>query len=246
MHSVLDNPANAREWVRAFEAKYAGNGTFLRADWDRLLGDCQAVCDAPAAYFGPELAEAYPEAKVIILNRDPEAWYESFLKSIYPLTRPKALVPKLRMLYCFLLDEHVRCMAAYGTALRKYVTTYDHGTDKEKALAYYKRQYDEFRERIPEHRRIDYTISEGWGPLCEFLEIPAPTVRDEATGELVEAPFPRLNDRERFQGQSSGRLTKATERANANLLSAVGRMALLGVAGYAGYLVWKIRLGGRG
>ncbi|KAH6895878.1 P-loop containing nucleoside triphosphate hydrolase protein [Thelonectria olida] len=245
MHTVLDNPVDAREWVRAFEAKYAGNGTFTRADWDHLIGDCQAVCDAPAAYFGPELAEAYPEAKIIILNRDPEAWYESFLESIYPLTRPQTLGPKLRMLYCFLFDDHIRHMAAYGTALRKYVTTYDHGTEKEKALAYYKSQYQEFHDRIPEDRRIEYTISEGWKPLCDFLGLPVPMVKDESTGKLVEAPFPRLNDRAKFQGQGVGLVTKATERANKNLLSAVGRLALTGVAGYAGYLLWKTRLGGR-
>jgi hypothetical protein len=37
----------------------------------------QAVTDFPAACFGPELISAYPEAKVILTTRDPDAWVES-------------------------------------------------------------------------------------------------------------------------------------------------------------------------
>lgn len=36
----------------------------------------QAVTDIPAACFAPELIAAYPEAKVILSNRDIDAWHE--------------------------------------------------------------------------------------------------------------------------------------------------------------------------
>nr|RBQ83151.1 hypothetical protein FVER53263_06011 [Fusarium verticillioides] len=172
MQTLFNNPTRAPEWVRAMEAKYADKGTFTRADWDHLLGDCQAVCDVPAAFFGPELAELYPEAKVIIMNRDPEKW-------------------------------------------------------------------------IPADRYIEYTITEGWGPLCEYLGVPVPEVQDPETGKMVEAPFPHLNDGETFRRNSKVMKKKTLQRANQNLLAGVGRLALTGVLGYAGYLVWKTRLGGR-
>ncbi|KAF4483426.1 hypothetical protein FAGAP_11815 [Fusarium agapanthi] len=191
MQTLFNNPTRAPEWVRAMEAKYADKGTFTRADWDRLLGNCQAVCDVPAAFFGPELAELYPEAKVIIMNRDPE-----------------------------------KC-------------------DKEKAIAWYKAQYQEFHDRIPADRYIEYTITEGWGPLCEYLGVPVPEVQDPKTGKMVEAPFPHLNDGETFRRNSVVMKKKTMQRANQNLLAAVGRLALTGVVGYAGYLAWKTRLGGR-
>lgn len=245
MHSMIDNLSDAPEWVRAFEAKYAGKGTFTRADWDRLLGDCQAVCDAPAAFFGAELAEAYPEAKVVILNRDPEQWYDSVLNSIYTMTKPKSLARKLKMMYCLIFDKNVGYMFAYSKSVRANVLQYDHGLEKEKALAWYNAQYAEFRERIPADRCLEYTIQEGWEPLCDFLDVPVPTVKNEATGEAVESPFPRLNDRAAFQGQSAKILARSTARANSNLMSALGRLALTGVVGYAGYLAWRTRLGGR-
>ncbi|KAH8736384.1 P-loop containing nucleoside triphosphate hydrolase protein [Ilyonectria robusta] len=245
MHSMIDNLSDAPEWVRAFEAKYAGKGTFTRADWDRLLGDCQAVCDAPAAFFGAELAVAYPEAKVVILNRDPEQWYDSVLNSIYTMTKPKSLARKLKMMYCLIFDKNVGYMFAYSKSVRANVLQYDHGLEKEKALAWYNAQYAEFRERIPADRCLEYTIQEGWEPLCDFLDVPVPTVKNEATGEAVESPFPRLNDRAAFQGQSAKILARSTARANSNLMSALGRLALTGVVGYAGYLAWRTRLGGR-
>jgi hypothetical protein len=245
MQTLIKDPSRAPEWIRAFEAKYAGRGSFTRADWDRLLGDCQAVCDVPAAFFGAELAELYPEAKVIILNRDPEKWYESVLNSIYLLTSPKNIWSKLSMIYCFLLDSNIQYMAKYSKSMKSLVQKYDHGNEKDKALEWYRAQYQEFRDRIPEERRFEYTITEGWEPLCDYLDVPVPEVEDAETGKMVVAPFPHLNDGETFRQNSQVIKKKSRERANQNLLAAVGRLALTGVVGYAGYLVWKTRLGGR-
>ncbi|KAF4978366.1 hypothetical protein FZEAL_5234 [Fusarium zealandicum] len=245
MHSLIEDTSRAPEWIRAYEAKYAGQGSFTPADWDRLLGDCQAACDLPAALFGAELAEAYPDAKVVILNRDPEKWYDSVLNSIYLLTTPKGIWTKLNMFYCFLLDGHLQNMAAHGKAMRTWAMPYDHGKEKDKALAWYDSQYKEYRDRIPAERRIEYTITDGWAPLCKHLGVPVPTIQDPETGKTVEAPFPRLNDREMFRVNGKKVIGQSKARANNNLLSAVGRLALTGVVGYAGYLVWKTRLGGR-
>jgi hypothetical protein len=66
-------------WVEALQAKYLRKGKpFQRADFDKLLGHCMAVTDGPANCFGPELIEAYPEAKVVLCERDIEAWAKSF------------------------------------------------------------------------------------------------------------------------------------------------------------------------
>ncbi|KAG6007302.1 hypothetical protein E4U21_006112, partial [Claviceps maximensis] len=92
MTDALDRlDTDAELWVRAIEAKFAagqggkdggqGAGKWTRQDWDRLYGDCQACVDLPSALFTLELAAAYPEAKVVLLNRDPEQWYESVLGS---------------------------------------------------------------------------------------------------------------------------------------------------------------------
>ena len=49
----------------------------------------QITCDsrvgaesAPAAAFPEDLIKAYPDAKVILIERDEEAWFESFASSV--------------------------------------------------------------------------------------------------------------------------------------------------------------------
>ncbi|CAM1511811.1 Fc.00g093240.m01.CDS01 [Cosmosporella sp. VM-42] len=245
MHTLINDPSRAPQWVSAFEAKFAGKGTFERKDWDRLLGDCQSVCDLPSAVVATEIALAYPEAKVVILNRDPEAWYSSVLHTIYPITRPRKIGIFLQMLFCVIFDDGMRNMAAYGRALHDLALPYDHGKEKDKAMAWYKDQYAEYRERIPAERYIEYNIKDGWKPLCEHLGVPVPTIEDEETGKMVEAPFPRLNDREAFLQQAVKIRAKSTEQAFDNLLKLVGKAAITGAVTYGGYLIWRSRLCGR-
>jgi len=76
MVTSCQNPPDNNMWYRALQAKFKGVGTFSNADWDALLGHCQAVCDIPAAAFGPELIAAYPDAKVILTIRDVDKWYK--------------------------------------------------------------------------------------------------------------------------------------------------------------------------
>ena len=76
---MLDDPAYVTRWEQAVDAKYFKRGkSFRKADWDELLGHCAAVTDMPCVLFWRELCEAYPEAKVIISQRDEDRWFKSF------------------------------------------------------------------------------------------------------------------------------------------------------------------------
>ncbi|KFH48594.1 hypothetical protein ACRE_003560 [Hapsidospora chrysogenum ATCC 11550] len=243
MHSVRDNvEEQGHHWVRAIEAKFAGKGTeFTRQDWDVVLGDCQAVCDVPAAMFGPELAACYPDAKVVILNRDPDNWYDSVLNSIHSKRPPMTI---LRMVFCVIFDSATRSWLRFAMTLGNHAFGYNHRSEKDKALAWYKDIYRDFHERIPTSRRIDYSVGDGWGPLCEHLGVPVPQVEDEK-GCMVEAPFPHLNDRAAFSDEMNHWWAKATARSVDNIFRLVGKAVVTGTTAYVGYLAWKTRLGGR-
>lgn len=63
--------------------QFQSQPTITRADFEGLLGHCQAVTDAPASVFAAELIAAYPEAKVVLnMRRDEEKWQESLVKTI--------------------------------------------------------------------------------------------------------------------------------------------------------------------
>jgi hypothetical protein len=69
------------------ELKWPGSSKFRkgtkgeplgRREFDRLLGQYEIASDVPAIYFAKGLIEAYPEAKVIIVEREIESWFNSF------------------------------------------------------------------------------------------------------------------------------------------------------------------------
>jgi hypothetical protein len=59
-----------------------GPKPFGRTEFDQLLGSYGAICDAPFITFAPELIEAYPDALVVLVERDIETWYKSFKAAI--------------------------------------------------------------------------------------------------------------------------------------------------------------------
>jgi hypothetical protein len=77
---------------------------------------------------------------------------------------------------------HVAAIGANGNADHKPQTFGGPLTDKEAALAAYRRRTEEVRAAIPPERLLVFDVAEGWQPLCRFLDVPAPV-----------APFPRLN-----------------------------------------------------
>src|SRR5690349_17851478 len=50
-------------------------------DFEALFDGFQSAVDFPYALYYRQLMEAYPNAKVILTVRDPEAWYESARKT---------------------------------------------------------------------------------------------------------------------------------------------------------------------
>lgn len=83
MDSLFENPPDMDLWRQAFLAKFKSQGTtFGKAQWDQLLGHCQAVCDLPTSAFIPELIAAYPDAKLILTPREENSWYASCQRTI--------------------------------------------------------------------------------------------------------------------------------------------------------------------
>ena len=58
---------------------------------------------------------------------------------------------------------------------------------REVARTKYNAYYTQVRDMVPPERRLEYKLSDGWGPLCAFLDRDVP-----------DEPFPRLNDTQSF------------------------------------------------
>ena len=83
-YRAAETPGEQIQWYRLALAKFKHDdqGLLNRIEFDRVIGDCEAVTDLPCAAFGPELLRAYPDAKVVLnRRRDVEAWYQSQLNT---------------------------------------------------------------------------------------------------------------------------------------------------------------------
>ena len=166
MVEVFPRPAHVAMWHRlAFEHQM---------DWDEIFRGFSATVDWPAARWWREIAAHYPNAKVLLSVRDPEAWYKSMSDTIaQPMTAP---VPENA-------PENVRLQT---DMIRKAVLaeTFDNRfDDKAHAIEVFKRHNQAVRDAIDPARLLVFDVREGWAPLCRFLEVPIP-----------DEPFPRLND----------------------------------------------------
>jgi len=88
VHHMIDliyNPDDAQWFIRASNTRHhpSESPPFTKAHWDQLLGDCQGTSDAPTAFFADELIAAYPDAKVVLMQRDFNAWYKSMSQTIF-------------------------------------------------------------------------------------------------------------------------------------------------------------------
>lgn len=189
-HHGLDLLNLQEQWVqleRAAEAKWPTvpgarrpqQPAFTRADWDKLFGEYDAITDI-GAVFAEELAAAYPEAKVVIVQRDIDKWYESFNRQV--------LIPVWGPLSHFISIFVLPLIGNRGlAATRKIVLGHWHANNVDEARANaksgYEAYYTRIREVVPSERRLEYKLGDGWAPLCEFLGKDVPAV-----------DFPRVNE----------------------------------------------------
>lgn len=70
---ALRRSTDGEHWLAAYEA----GGEF---DWPVILEGCRATLDWPTAHFWEQLAAAYPDAKILLTERDPERWWDSHVE----------------------------------------------------------------------------------------------------------------------------------------------------------------------
>lgn len=84
----------------------------------------------------------------------------------------------------------------------------------------YDEYYRNIRAMVPVERRLEYTIGDGWQPLCEFLG-----------KDIPSQPFPRLNDgAARKENQRQGELMVLSRSAK--------KMSALVVSVFAATAAW--------
>ena len=154
-----------------------------RPDWNQIYDGFNSAVDWPTAGFFGQLIEKYPSAKFVLTERDPERWADSFGATIYKLLAGKDQGPVEMKAW---LDMVERVIAKTG---------FPAGLDHDGLVSAFVAHNEAVKATIPADQLLVYQVKEGWGPLCRFLNLPAP----------AEA-FPRTNDRAEFWDRVTGKL----------------------------------------
>jgi len=145
-------------------------------DWDNVFVKFEAAVDLPAALYYLELAEHFPEAKIILSVRDAEGWHDSTQETIYAValnapTWLKWLVPPIGRLV-----NMVNRSIWNGVFSGEF-------ENREAAITIFNQHIANVQKNISPERLLVHSAKEGWAPICGFLDKPIP-----------DTPYPRVNE----------------------------------------------------
>lgn len=210
---MVENPPDTVLWAEALESKFdptkQNRMALDRGDFDHLMGHVGACTDQPAAVMAEELVAAYPEAKVILVERDVDKWYESFSSTVIAgFENP--VIPFVTKIDRTFLGPMFRL---FDLASKHYFHVQEkrefwcmnnpaHFEQlRQNAKAAY-RAHNELVKRVtPPERLLLFKLEQGWNPLCKFLGKPVP-----------DCPFPRINDAESVTEKISLYITEGIRR----------------------------------
>ena len=179
---------NATFWLSALagEADHTEWKTFFKIE------GLSASVDFPSAYFWRKLLQLYPDAKVVLTDRDPVTWYNSVRNTIYQGCQQLVTPPystTISLLGGLLTDaRNLQIPPAVGFAP---LPGYDRGLfgaiedGEEVSVKFYNDWKAEVIAEVPEDRLLIFRVADGWEPLCKFHGLKTPSI-----------PFPRMNDTE--------------------------------------------------
>lgn len=179
MVDVLADLDQAALWERAL----GGGGP-----WEEIFDGYQSTVDWPGGYFYRELAEHYPDAKVLLSVREPEAWERSMRETVWAVRHGESLIRLLSSAQAHVNPQWQGFLNMADGLLWQGAGTFASGNDEPgQMIEAMNRHNEEVKRTIPPERLLVWSVTEGWGPLCEFLELPVP-----------QEPFPHVNDRTEF------------------------------------------------
>jgi hypothetical protein len=175
---VLADLDHVQLWDRALD------GEIL---WDEILDGARSTADWPGGYFYRELMEAYPEAKVLLSVRDPESWERSFRETIWTMSHGKSLMPLLSRARAEIDPRWHAYLELVDRMFWGPQGTFAAGDEPAQMIEQMLAHHEEVKRVVPAERLLVWEVTDGWEPLCEFLEVDVP-----------DGPMPHANDRDTF------------------------------------------------
>jgi hypothetical protein len=175
---IADLERQVELWERALDGE---------APWAEIFAGQRSSVDWPGGYFYRELMEAYPEAKVLLSVRDPQAWEPSFRETIWAMSYGETVMPLLSRARAEIDPRWRRYLALVDRMFWGPQGTFAQGREPAQMIEQMVAHQEQVKADVPAERLLVWEVGEGWEPLCEFLGV-----------EVPEGPLPHANDRGTF------------------------------------------------
>ena len=181
MVEVFTHPETMALWIEASKGKDV---------WDEIFKDYRSMVDYPGAAYWKELADHYPDAKVLHTVRDPDKWFDSTQATIFApqgaAARADGDSVQTRFFNSFIGD------------LRPHLADRAYMTD------FFRKHTEAVKAAIAPERLLVFEVGEGWERLCKFLGVPVPA-----------EPYPSENSTAEFQARVRAQAEAAAARGQA-------------------------------
>ncbi len=168
-HHMIEVIGNGEKQVPLWNDALAG-----KPDFDAIYQGYHSAVDWPSAAFWQELADYYPDAKIILSSRSAESWYASISETILATVwAPETWPPQATEWFRMVSKVLERSFGAAKT--------------KDELIAVFNAHEAAVKAAIPADRLLVHSAKDGWEPLCAFLGVPVP-----------EGDYPRTNSKEEF------------------------------------------------
>ncbi|CAK8697137.1 unnamed protein product [Clavelina lepadiformis] len=181
-----------KEWMQIF----AGTANNVEL-FQQMYKTIDAVTDTPSYFFVEDLCKAFPNAKVILTQRDEKVWWDSFLRQ--SMEWQDSRVFKIILTITPIGRRFFRYLQAY--------TSYYYGfnipspwsmvvdpasVESERVKQDYREHNAKVIKRTPKDKLLIFKLENGWGPLCEFLGVEKPTTlfpHKNVRGKMLKNAF---------------------------------------------------------
>lgn len=169
MLEVFVRPEHIKIWQDAVDGR--------PVDWDVLMEHYAAAVDWPASAYWRELADANPDAIVLLSVRSSaDAWWKSADNTIFELSRRES--PP---------DPTVQAQMKMARSMLATKFT-PNWFEEDEAKRAYEQHNATVRASVPRDRLVEWQPGDGWAPICSALGLAVP-----------DTPFPHVNTTDEFR-----------------------------------------------
>ena len=227
------------EWQRIF------NGEDPVPIFREMYKDVDTIMDVPVYHYWQQISEAFPEAKIILIERDTEKWKASVIAMFKIVNETRWFKQPMRTIMRPFLNGLSPTLVrftdwldfTFEQSIGPNVDTIGEKKDRF-SRSHMHRMYEKHNEHVkakaPKDKFLNFSLKDGWGPICKFLGKPVPKVEfphSNQKGSIVGDIYEGMDNRK-------GRVVIESE-IKKSLGSLISMTVLCGAA-YFGHLKYGI------